>query len=495
MDEYTPTYDTHVFLGPTLHEDVAKTCLSQAYYHPPIKCGDLLRLFRINPKRIVIIDGYYESTPAVWHKEIMLALDYGIEVWGASSMGAIRAAELYQFGMKGVGDIYKDFASGHLNDDDEVAVLHKNQEEAFEPINDAMVDIRATLRKVRHQGVISAQVEEKLLAICKENFYPHRSLRAAIKQISGEFPSESATLNQWLLDHGLILQKREDAIEVLHEVARVIHQDIRTEKQVPITPLTKFIKTLIDYSNVTPFDIEADWLPGIEKKIQYFFKKQPIHARLVASLAVAISNVFFLAPTDESSLDNQALLLYMKEHDLYCPDIDFAYFQDHAILSHLYPYLLQEVCRLNLERKTVDMYLPAAAAFYELTASDNVTPILRMQLVLTLILSAQLNGLRTELKESSIFDSLNKIARKREYSASEIDQWLNPKNVDLDFMSGFIATHLQVEAVYQGMNGLVFECEKKIPSYFNWIHDAFKLYDTVMVTGLTESRCFQHEPA
>ena len=65
-------YDTHVYLGPTLNPQAARNYLHQAYYHPPVKCGDLIRVFRLKPKRIIIIDGIYEQIPAVWHKEILL---------------------------------------------------------------------------------------------------------------------------------------------------------------------------------------------------------------------------------------------------------------------------------------------------------------------------------------------------------------------------------------------------------------------------------------
>ena len=43
---------------------------------------------------------------------------------GASSMGALRAAELSQFGMVGIGEVYQAFKLGRLEDDDEVAIVH-----------------------------------------------------------------------------------------------------------------------------------------------------------------------------------------------------------------------------------------------------------------------------------------------------------------------------------------------------------------------------------
>ena len=68
----------------------------------------------------------------------------GIHVYGAASIGALRAAELDVFGMRGIGRIYEDFRDGVLEDDDEVAVLHGPEELGYPPVTEAMVNIRAT---------------------------------------------------------------------------------------------------------------------------------------------------------------------------------------------------------------------------------------------------------------------------------------------------------------------------------------------------------------
>ena len=77
-----------------------------------------------HPTIIGIIDGYFEVTPTVWHKEILWAMAQGIHVYGSASIGALRAAELCSFGMTGVGRIFVAYRDGILTDDDEVAVMH-----------------------------------------------------------------------------------------------------------------------------------------------------------------------------------------------------------------------------------------------------------------------------------------------------------------------------------------------------------------------------------
>src|SRR5262245_47094742 len=96
----TETNNIFVYLGPSLPLKEAKHILPEACFLPPIRCGDLLHLLRLNPQCIAIIDGYFQHTAAVWHKEILLALEKGIRIYGASSMGALRAAELANDGIQ-----------------------------------------------------------------------------------------------------------------------------------------------------------------------------------------------------------------------------------------------------------------------------------------------------------------------------------------------------------------------------------------------------------
>ena len=116
-----------------------------AQYLPPAGNGDVLRAALRRPRAIALVDGVFERVPAVWHKEILFALSEGIHVYGASSMGALRAAELDRFGMRGVGEVYRAYADGTLEDDDEVAVAHGDADHGFAAVSDAMVDVRATL--------------------------------------------------------------------------------------------------------------------------------------------------------------------------------------------------------------------------------------------------------------------------------------------------------------------------------------------------------------
>ena len=169
---------TYVFLGPSLPVDEAVR-LCDAIYLPPAAVGDVYRLVRdARPARIAIVDGYFERMAAVWHKEILFALEQRVAVWGAASMGALRAAELARFGMIGVGRVFADFARGRLTDDDEVAVAHLPAEHGFAAVSTAMVELRAGLALARRRGVIDARAHDRLLARAKRTFYRDRSWAA-----------------------------------------------------------------------------------------------------------------------------------------------------------------------------------------------------------------------------------------------------------------------------------------------------------------------------
>jgi hypothetical protein len=178
----------YVFLGSTLPPAEAMGLLD-AVYLPPVRQGDLLRLVREQrPSVVGIIDGYFRDVPACWHKEILFALASGVHVFGAASMGALRAAELDGFGMVGIGTVYAAYRTGRFEpyraelfeDDDEVAVLHGPPETGFLALSEAMVNIRATLAQAAASGVIDEVARDRLVAALKAVPYPDRSLSAPL---------------------------------------------------------------------------------------------------------------------------------------------------------------------------------------------------------------------------------------------------------------------------------------------------------------------------
>ena len=165
---------TYVFLGPSLPVEEAHALLD-ATFLPPAQAGDVCKLVDRGATTIVIIDGFFEQVPSVWHKEVLHALSCGVHVFGASSMGALRAAELHPFGMIGVGRIFEGYRDGIYTDDDEVTVGHGPAGSGFRPLSEAMVNVRYGLAQARERALIAAFTHDALVRALKQVHYPERT--------------------------------------------------------------------------------------------------------------------------------------------------------------------------------------------------------------------------------------------------------------------------------------------------------------------------------
>ncbi|MDX2565389.1 TfuA-like protein [Streptomyces sp. TX20-6-3] len=166
---------TYAFVGPSVPLKKMER-FSGIRILPPIAGGDLLRLDCQPGDRVLIIDGYFGTRPAVKHKEILYILDRGISIYGASSMGALRAAELSNFGMIGHGRIFRDLCSGELDGDDEVSLLHGLEEEGFQPYTAALVNWRYALADSRDRILLPDEELQAFLSTAKETCFTERTL-------------------------------------------------------------------------------------------------------------------------------------------------------------------------------------------------------------------------------------------------------------------------------------------------------------------------------
>jgi hypothetical protein len=212
--------DIVVFLGPTLNSDTARSMLD-ANYQPPASRGDVYRASKSEPRLILLIDGFFESGAAVLHKEILWALSKGIQVCGAASMGALRAAELLPFGMMGFGKIFQAYRDAILERDDAVAVVHGPAELGYPPLNLSLVDVFATLEKSHEVGALTRVERDFLRDTASTIFYKQLDFETLIKAgVQRGFPRDRAeNYKQHLSTNGVFSQKQADAIEVLSAIA------------------------------------------------------------------------------------------------------------------------------------------------------------------------------------------------------------------------------------------------------------------------------------
>lgn len=137
-----------IFTESTLsHSEAFKFVSEKTLLLSSIKRGDLINAVNNHKhlKRIVIIDGVFEQCPSITHKEIMWAIDKEVYVVGVSSLGALRAVELRDYGMIGSGEIYDSYLTGNIDGDDEVAVCFiRNKNKLYKTI--PLVNLRKTIK-------------------------------------------------------------------------------------------------------------------------------------------------------------------------------------------------------------------------------------------------------------------------------------------------------------------------------------------------------------
>ena len=182
---------------------------------PPAQQGDVLRAVGERPWGLGLVDGYFEWVPAVWHKEILWALGKGVRVYGAASMGALRASELAPYGMRGVGWVVDRFLTGELEADDEVTVVHGDADDGYLPLSVPLVNVRATLERAVDQGMIDGGAAESIVMRLRTTYYPDRTHTAIVDAAQTVLPAGDADrLVDWWTANAIDV-KRSDAIEMV----------------------------------------------------------------------------------------------------------------------------------------------------------------------------------------------------------------------------------------------------------------------------------------
>jgi hypothetical protein len=237
-----------VFVGPSLDWREAREELD-ALYLPPAEQGSVYNVVRhYDPRAIVLIDGAFGRVPAVRHKELLWALHRRIPVYGAASLGALRAAELAPCGMKGHGLIYRWYRRVALADDEEVAVAMGPAELGAPAVSDALVNIRVTLRRAVRLGIVTEATRLQLVGLARSTPFLERSYDRLFREARDLAPDQVLdALVTWVRDHA-IDQKREDALGLLRVLAADPGKIDRDRDALPETQ---------------PFPLTSSWLQDL----------------------------------------------------------------------------------------------------------------------------------------------------------------------------------------------------------------------------------------
>jgi len=223
-------------------------------------------------------------------------------------MGALRAAELADFGMIGVGQIFHAYHRGEIRDDDEVAVLHGPAELGYPPLSEPMVSIRATVQSALAQGVISDAAANRILRCAKALHYKQRSW----ERMAGELVDEKAFFD-WL-PVGKTDAKRVDAIEMISEMAAHIETPRASQ------PAHRMERTLVWHELVGRIEAEVKQDLGGDSAVLDELRLRPDNYAVAADRAALRQLSRQQAQRDGAVPERSELLaqmaLHRQHHDL-----------------------------------------------------------------------------------------------------------------------------------------------------------------------------------
>ncbi|GAA5038608.1 hypothetical protein HNP84_003375 [Thermocatellispora tengchongensis] len=211
-----------VFVGPSVPPETVRQMVDgRAEVLPPVRRGDIHALYRdgaAKPTHIGVIDGQFFQGLSISPKEILAVMDdHGAKVYGAASIGALRAAELHTWGMTGIGEIFEMYRDGRVDGDDEVAITY--DEDTLRPLCEPMVNMRVAFDAARERGIVSADVAERAVEAAKALYFPDRTYRRVLDELAGTIPAgDHARLAAFLEGEEAPDAKRADGIALLERM-------------------------------------------------------------------------------------------------------------------------------------------------------------------------------------------------------------------------------------------------------------------------------------
>ena len=213
-----------IFLGPSLSHEKARK-IFQADFRGPAKKGDLLRASGdIDDSTIVcLVDALFlQDYPPSPIEVYQLMLNKNIKLYGAASLGALRAVELEKFGMIGMGKIFELYKKGKLTADDEVAVTFVEGEHQLQ--SEAMIDIRFNLFLAHRTGIINEITKKTIAKVAKNIYFPYRNYTDILDQTEKQYPAVSKDLKSfrtYIIKNRQSLKER-DTIKLINYVKSLL---------------------------------------------------------------------------------------------------------------------------------------------------------------------------------------------------------------------------------------------------------------------------------
>ena len=199
-----------VFAGPSL--PVAdRIQVANVTYLPPA-CRHDVRDASERYDAILLIDGVFHHDLAVSTKEVYGAAKHAT-VFGAASIGALRAAENWRYGVRPLGIVARWYIEAVIDGDDEVAVLMGRTD--HRALSVPLVNVRYLCRLCVRRGLLHSDVTSEIISRARQIFYPERTWDDVLLLVPGDVREAVATIARHEGD-----VKRLDAVFALRSVLR-----------------------------------------------------------------------------------------------------------------------------------------------------------------------------------------------------------------------------------------------------------------------------------
>ncbi|WP_244512769.1 TfuA-like protein [Ensifer sp. LC163] len=192
--------------------------LPGAIIRPPARRGDLYACRILKHEFFLVLDGAFGNVLSISPREVVDVVQDGAVVVGASSMGALRAADCSPAGVHGAGIIFRLFKDRIISAEDEVAVLYR-EDRAYPSLTEPLINMRIALRRAIRNGLVEAAEAEEVISAAQLLHFTLRTWPRAYQKAGRHLSGE---LRDFLT---AIDTKRTDAVQAANKVLKLLEVD------------------------------------------------------------------------------------------------------------------------------------------------------------------------------------------------------------------------------------------------------------------------------
>jgi len=193
-------------------------------YVAPAEQGDMIATVLEGFETALIMDGYFYTKFPCTPFEVMLAMEEGVNVFGASSIGALRAVELDRYGMNGMGYVYEYLKASDVKP---YHIVAQTYTEGDAQLTVPLVQLISFLESAVRDGVIGQDEFRTCFHAAESIHFPSLSYRHLFSKLVGEKriePAKVALLEKYYDKKGRdeFDVKKKDALLLMKSFSAVI---------------------------------------------------------------------------------------------------------------------------------------------------------------------------------------------------------------------------------------------------------------------------------